>query len=244
MIGTLKNDKTTIGELFDMSQGEEGCPVVVLYTGRGLPAQVTVCSEDSNVRDADSYDIDVWVNQLKLYTDLGVSIPREALYILVEGAQDVGIQMSQMEAFEGQTQRASIAEVFGNEFSQHMPGLTTTRFQWQMYLMEFIPQLTAIAADALGQNEAQRERLRTLSQQVSEILAGTVITEVAARAHHERTDMEELRIHGGKLRKDHIQNANEHGAGREKESCNCKRGRCSRSKSKRSRGGRKEKEGH
>ena len=189
-----------------MSQGEEGCPVVVLYTGRSLPAQVTVCSEDSNVRDADSYDIDVWVNQLKLYTDLGVSIPREALYILVEGAQDVGIQMSQMEAFEGQTQRASIAEVFGNEFSQHMPGLTTTRFQWQMYLMEFIPQLTAIAADALGQNEAQRERLRTLSQQVSEILAGTVITEVAARAHHERTDMEELRIHGGKLRKDHIQN--------------------------------------
>ena len=44
MIGTLKNDKTTIGELFDMSQGEEGCPVVVLYTGRGPPAQVTVCS--------------------------------------------------------------------------------------------------------------------------------------------------------------------------------------------------------
>ena len=75
MIGTLKNDKTTIGELFDMSQGEEGCPVVVLYTGRGPPAQVTVCSDYSNVREADSYDIDVWIDQLKLYTDLGVSIP-------------------------------------------------------------------------------------------------------------------------------------------------------------------------
>ena len=206
MIGTLKNDKTTIGELFDMSQGEEGCPVVVLYTGRGPPAQVTVCSEESNVREADSYDIEVWVNQLKLHTDLGVSIPREALYILVEGAQDIGIQMSQMEAFDGQPQRASIAEVFGNEFSQHMPGLTTTRFQWQMYLMEFIPQLTAIAANALGQNEAQRGMLRTLSQQVSEILAGTVIAEVSARTYHERTDMEELRIHGGKLRKDHMPN--------------------------------------